>query len=408
MRAAEQGDRHALTDAIAKRESAGDLSTGEAAALAKAVVDHDLRVAGPSEATSRVRDARPCARELDGALADRMRIHDDAGAEAALARIEGRGLALEDARAYLADADAHWRAVGTRGLVRPEDRTARLRALLDPEPLVRREAARAARDAADTADVDALAEAARLDPEPIVRTEAVRAIAALPPLPGDAVADALRDLWIVGDDALRGEIAVAWSGAALWSAGGRDALRAVIASESGPEAIEAAAAVLRRRDADAAVAVEAVSHLVRAITSGSSRERLAALALAPLDRKELANAARTASEEDDLEIRVGALAALAIVGDSPAARALEQLATPGSPVAARARFALASVGDRRIQAWIEQDLVSVVPADRLDAGLALATLGVAGRAAPLLSDADASVRVRAACAIVTAARITAR
>jgi hypothetical protein len=406
MRAAERGDRPALYEAIVARERTGDLSGGEAARLATTVAGRDILNAPSPDAVHRVHDVWPCARALDSALAERMRTHDEAGAEAALARIEGRRLDLEDARGFTADANARWRAVGTRALVRSDDRAARLHALVDAEPLVRRAAARAARDAADPADLGALAEAARVDPEPIVRTEAVRAIAALPATPGGEVANVLRDLWTAGDDGLREDIALAWSGASVWGAGGREALRVVVASDHGPGTVEAAAAVLRRRDADLALTQAAIGQLARSIEGGARQTRLQALAQAPLERSELLPVVRAAADDDDLDVRIAALARLAGADDATAVRQLEALAQPGSTQAARARFALAGAGDRRVQAWIEQDLSAPSAYDRLAAATALATLGVPARAAPLLADSDAEVRIRAACTIVMASSHT--
>ena len=406
MHAAERGDHAALHEAVAARESAGTLSNGEAASIAKEVARRELRTAASGDASDRVRDVFPCAHELDDALADRMRVHDAAGADAALARIAGRGLTLEDARAFSTDADSGWRAVGARALVRREDRKARLRALVDDAPRVRRQAARAARDAADPADLTALAEAARLDPEPIVRTEAVRAIAVL--APGSEAVNVLRYVWTVGDVGLREDIALAWVSPSLWEAGGREALRVLVASGHGPGAIEAAAAVLRRGDARGDVAGAATGQLGRSIASGSRATRLQALAQAPLDRPDLLGATRIAATDEDLEVRVGALSRLAVSNgahEASAIAALESLAQPGSPVAQRARFALAVAGDRRVQSWIEADLSALAPEDRLGAATALATLGVSARAAPLLADADAAVRLRTACTIIMAARV---
>jgi hypothetical protein len=407
MRAAERGDRGALREALGARQTAGNLSNGEAASIAKQVAGRDLLSAPAPDASARVRDALPCAHEFDDILADRMRVHDAAGADAALARIAGRGLDLTDARVFANDPDPRWRAVGARALVRAADREARLRALVDDDPLVRRQAARAARDAADGTDAKALFEAARLDPQPIVRTEAVRAIAALPPTPGGEAANQLRDLWTTGDDALREDIAVAWASPSIWSAGGQEALRVLVASGHGPGVIEGAAAVLRRGESNGESAQAAVGQLIRSIASGSRPNRLQALAQAPIDRRDVLQAIQAASTDDDSEIRVAALARLADGRDGgpDAVRSLEILSQPGSSVAARARFALAMAGDRRVQAWIEEGLSAPAPEDRLGAATALASLGVAARAAPLLADADAAVRVRAACTIVMAARM---
>jgi HEAT repeat protein len=418
LQAAAAGDRAALGATVLEHERSGDLSNRDAAALAFAVADREVRAAAGPEAVERVRDVWSCARELDDALAERMRMHDDAGAQAALARVDGGGLDIDELRRYLGDPDSRWRAVGTRGLVRPADAAARVRALVDPDPRVRRQAARAARDAADPAELEALAEAARLDPEPIVRTEAVRAIAALLPFPGEAAAFALRDVWASGDEGLREDIALAWASPFAWNAGGRDALRLVVAGDHGPSAVEAAAAVLRHRDAgdvrrpdrregtdaNTDVAVAAVAQLVRSVEQGAGPTRLQAIAQSPLDRPELLEAVTKAAEDADADVRVAALARLAERSAPHAVEKLEGLAQPESPVGARARLALASLGDRRVQAWIENDLRSASAPDRLSAATALAALGLAGRAAPLLADPDASVRLRCACTVLMAAR----
>lgn len=403
-RAVERGDFAALRLTLAEREARGGLSDGEAARLARAVAGRDLRTASGAEAVALVRDARPCARELDNALADRMATHDAAGAQAALARIDARGMSMDDAHPFAADPDSAWRAVGARSLVRPQDRNARLRALVDPEPRVRREAARAALDARAPADIEALAEAARLDPERIVRTEAVRAIAATSEEATSAAVRVLRDLWDSADDGLREDIALGWATPGLWLAGGRDALSRVVASGHGPAAVEAAAAVLRHRDAEPEQASAAAGQLERAIEGGPVAQRLQALGAAPLERPELFAAVKAAADSDDLEVRVGALARLTETNDPRVVVNLEALAAPGSSVARRARFALATSGDRRVQAWVEQDLAADRPEVRLAAATELAAMGRAGRAAPLLADGDGRVRVRAACTMILAVR----
>jgi HEAT repeat protein len=402
--AAERGDRAALKDAVARHEKVGDLSNAEATSLALVVAERELREAKGPDAIERVRDAWPCAHELDDALAARMEEHDDVGAQAALARVDGRGLDAGDVRTYLVDPDSAWRAVGTRGLVRQEDRAARVHALVDPDPRVRRQAVRAARDATDPNDLEPLVEVARTDPEPIVRTEAVRAVSSLSPLPREDVANVLRDLWASADAGLREDIALAWAEPAVWDAGGREALRVVVASEHGPGAVEGAAAVLRHKDVTGDVAMAATAQLVRAIEQGPHATRLQAIAQSPLDRPELLDAVKKAAADGAAEVQIGALARLAEEKAPGAVEKLEAFAQPGSPVAVRARFALASLGDRRVQAWIEQDLASESAPDRLSAATALASLGVAARAAPLLADGDPSVRTRAACTILMAAR----
>jgi hypothetical protein len=410
MLALERGDRGALHEDLATRERLGDLGRREAAALSKAVAEREIATAAPDDALDRLRDLRSCARELDDSLAVRMRTHDAAGAEAALARIESGGLNTQDARAFLADADPHWRAVGVRGLVRPEDRGARLSALIDPSPAVRRQAARAAHDAADPDDLSALSEAARLDPDAIVRTEAVQAIAALPAAPSiearRAIMDALRDLWTIGGDDLREDIAVAWSRDVLWGEGGREELRTIVATGHGAPAIEAAAAVLRRRDTDTQTIALASSQLANAIRNGVTMTRLQALAEAPLDRPDLVAAARVAAGDDDRTVRLAALSRLAAANDRHASAELEGLASPESSMGSRARIASAMAGDRRVQKWVEDQLTSDREEDRIAAAVALAALGVAPRAATLLADPVPRVRARTSCVILMAARTT--
>jgi HEAT repeat protein len=235
----------------------------------------------------------------------------------------------------------------------------------------------------------------------------VRAIATLTPLPDDAAANVLRDLWPVGDDGLREDIALAWAGPAVWNAGGREALRIVVASDHGAGAVEAAAAVLRHKDVSGDVAVSALAQLVRAIGQGLPATRQQAIAQAPLDRPELLAAVKAAAEGDDDDVRVAALGRL-VAGPAQGGGTVEKLeafAQPGSRLSQRARFALASAGDRRVQAWLEQDLTSERSFDRLSAATALASLDASARAAPLLADIDPSVRVRAACTLLMAARV---
>jgi hypothetical protein len=249
----------------------------------------------------------------------------------------------------------------------------------------------------------ALAEVARVDPEPLVRSEAVRSLAQLPVAADSRIAIVLRDLWSVGDDALRGDIARGLAQTAIWRAGGREALRVLLSSEHGPPIVEGAAAVIRRKDAGEEMLELSLSQLSQAIASGPTSARLQALALAPLDQPKLLAAVKTATQDDDSQVQVGALARLASA-DLAAKAALEKLAQPASPVGASARAALAGAGDRRVQAWIEQDLVSRQDGVRLGAAAAHADMGVAARAAPLLAAQGATVRLRAACLILMAQR----
>lgn len=425
-RAAERGDHPKLKAEILAKHEKGKLTNSEAACLARAVATRELTTAkSEAETVTRIKESRACALELDDALEDLMKKHDAAGAEAALARIDDGKLSNGTARDFLSDADDRWRAVGTRTLHRDEDGKARRAAILDPSPKVRRSAIRASVEAKDPGDLDTLSETARVDPEPLLRNEALRAMSAI--VRGDAgkarageYANRLRDLWNSGDDALREDIAVAWALSPVFENGGREALRVQIAAGKGPGAIAAAGVVARNNAKDAELAASASAILARNIAEGSRRDRLHAIALARPTGLEL-EALHKAAKDDDLDIRVPVLARL--VDSKPdrdasikelesiAGQALDVDPAKASPKeesmrehAARARLALAYAGDVRIQAWIEKDLASPDAHRRVGAATALAALGRSARAAPLLADADASVRTRAACTMLVAAR----
>jgi hypothetical protein len=425
-RAAERGDSAKLRSEIAGKHEQGKLSNGEAACLARAVATREVVSAkDDTAATSRIRESRACAAELDDALEERMKKHDGAGAEAALARLEDGRLEDGSARDFLADQDDRWRAVGTRTLHREDDRKRRQSAFLDASPRVRRSAIRAAGQAKDVADLDVLFESARVDPELLLRNEALRAMSQILRADGAKARAAehvnrLRDLWTSGDDAIREDIAVAWALSPVFESGGREALRVEIAGGRGPGALAAAGVVLRTASKDAELTSSAGALVVRTINEGSRRDRLHALSLArPSSGPEL-EAIRKVAKDEDLDVKVPALARL--LDSKPdhdaALKELEAIAgqgvtTKGAPpsddghvrdAAARARLALAQAGDLRIQAWIEQDLASTEPNRRLGAASALAALGRPARAVMLLADPDASVRTRAACTMLVASR----
>ncbi|HEY2509388.1 MAG TPA: hypothetical protein VGI39_00905 [Polyangiaceae bacterium] len=408
QRAADRGDFAAVKSSVAARQRAGDLGNGEAAGLAKSVAAWEITKAPKEEQLARVRDVRACAPELDDALSDRMKTHDPAGAEAALARVEAGEMSLGAARDHLGDADDAWRAVGARGLVREEDQAARAKAYLDPAPGVRRAALHAALVAKDGRDVEPLAEVARVDPEPIARTDAVRALGAIG---GAEVVGKLRDVWTSADEPLREDIAGAWAAPPSWSAGGREELRVLVAAGHGPGAIEAAGAALRGGTRDPEIDDSARALLARTVREGSDRDRLHAIAFLPRAEGALLDALRLVAKDAGFTVRVAALARLAELDSDRRASiaALEAIAGPASPptpASARAKLALAAAGDTRVQSWIEADLVAPESSTRLSAATALAALGRSGRAAPLLADADSAVRTRAACALILATRGT--
>lgn len=422
-RAARDGDHARLRALLAEPHAKGKLEDDDAACLAKAVAERELATAkDEASAVARIEEVRSCAVELDSALAARMRTKDGPGAAAALVRLEARQIGEDDVRAYAGAADDRWRAVGVRALVRRDDAQKRRDALLDASPRVRRSALRALADAGTAADLDAVYEVARLDPEPILRNEAIRTSSAiLRHDEGSRTRAAehvrrLQDLLPSADEAVREDIAVAFALSPTFEEGGRAALRTMLAAGSGPGAVSAAGVVVRRRASDAELASAASARLVRTILEGPRRDRIFAIAVARTLGAELA-ALRTASHDDDLDVRVPALARLVDVGADNARAVAELLAIAGQgrragpPAdarmgghAARARQILADAKDLRVQAWVEEDLTAEDPTTRASAAGSLALLGRPARAAPLLTDADPSVRTRAACAIVAGAR----
>jgi hypothetical protein len=432
LSAAKHGDLAALRLQIGAREQAASLHLAEVGELARATATHEISVATGESAVARIREVEACAPELDDVLSARMKKGDAAGAEAAMALLDAGRLSDGDARSYLKFPDPLWRAVGVRGLTRTRDAGERRASLLDPSPLVRRAALRAMNEAPDGADLAPVFEVARGDPEPIVRTDAVRLLALmgrrepesdLATLPAD-ITRLLRDLYPTADEPLREDIGAAWAAPEVFSHGGREALRVLLASEQGAGALSAAAAVLREpRVIDPEIEAAARATLVRAIESGARRHRLHAIAMVPLDKgkgprprekgpQPLLEALEKASVDEDLDVRVSALGRLASLAAPPESRpkailGLEALAGGSDPpeLISRARLILANAGDLRVQAWVEKDLGASEAWTRLSAVGALVALGRATRAAPILGDSDPSVRTRGACALILAARL---
>lgn len=421
--AAERGDLRTLSTEIQRLHKTGKLSNEDARSIGLAVAAHELRSAKGDDALLRLRELRACAVDLDDVFKERSKVRDVAGAEAALARFEDGQISARTAREWLRDADDAWRGIAVRTLVEEGDGDLRRKSMLDPSPRVRRGAMSASARARDPGDLDVLAESARVDPEPMVRSDAVRALAELagkrgpgakPTPQADAIVTRFRDLWTSGDDAIREDIAVAWAVSPLWEMGGREALRVLLGQGHGPGVLAGAGAVTRRASdrssgapADRELERSAAGVLVTAIREGSRRDRLHAIAIAPL-WPDVLEAVRAAAKDDDVQVKVPALAKLlASKGDRDAAiKELQAVAgkKDDAELASRARLLLATAGDRSVQSWIEADLASPDAVVRLAAADALAALGRSARAAPLLADADAHVRTRAACVLIAGGR----
>lgn len=402
--AAERGDYATLKKDLTPDYAAGKLSNDEAARVARAVASYEISKAVGDEGRHRVRELAACAHELDDPLSDRMKTRDAIGAEAALALLDSGELSKSDVRDYLTDKDDAWRAVGTRSLIEEDDAAAREKAFVDPSPLVRRSAFRAAAEAADARDVSALAESARLDPDALARTNAVRAIARIG---GKNVVDLLRDVWTHADDPLKDDIALAWSAPQSYDAGGREELRLLIAQEKGAGVIAAAGSVAREHAEDHEMRSSALALLGRVIERGTERERLEAIAISPLVPELMDSMHHASVDAGDSQVQVAAFGRL-LENDhdhATAVIALEAFAAQHDDNASTARLILAQAGDTRIQAWIEADLHASSPRSRIGAATALAAAGRSARGALLLADADPEVRTRVSCTLLAAARV---
>jgi len=426
LRAARTGDRAALAPAIAAADARGRLTLGEASDLARAVVRREIESASDVVyAVARIRDVRACAFQVDDVLEARMGVEDAAGGEAAFERAETGAFGGTAARRHATSSDDRWRAAAMWARTRDDDHDARARGLTDGSPLVRRAALHAMQEHDDPADADALFGAARLDPDPLVRSTALRALSRMRGGPPD-LANRLRDLWTAADGALRTDIALAFTSRAVFESGGREALSYLLGASNEGDTVGVAGAILRARVDDASLHGAALAHLRAAMAGGGQRARVYAIAVAPLqsqrggagsgaETKALLEALRGASHSEDLDVRLAALGRLsdtrggAPKGDRDSAiAALESIAAPReipSTHASRARLLLAEAGDARVQAWLEADLKSAEADARLSAAGALAALGRATRAAPLLADPDPEVRTRAACTILLSARL---
>ncbi len=265
-------------------------------------------------------------------------------------------------------------------------------------------------------------DAARLDPDIRIRSAAIRGLAHMTRLPSDVVIH-LRDLWTDADEGLREDVASAFASPSVLAKGGLEALRHLLRTADGADAVTVAGAIVGADVDDAPLRTDAATRLVSAMKAGGGhRLRIRAIVVAPLRpasrswpqaaMRAIVDVLRDASHDEDLDVRLAALGRLAdprasvpSADRAQAVTALEALSAPDDQASlrgSRARLILAESGDLRVQAWLEGDLKSADPDARLGAAQALGALGRANRAAPLLADEDARVRTRAACTILRA------
>jgi hypothetical protein len=398
VKTAYYGDLPSLKREIGTAAASGRMSDADVKDLATAIARREVRSAQGQEAEARVLEARTCIGAVEPELRERAEASDDAAAEAMLVLSEAGKLGREGlVKKYAESPSGALRAVAARGTGSPQHAAIRRRFYVDPDERVRREALRAAADAADPADLDAVLEAARLDPDPMSRSVATRAVGRIG---GMAASLGLSDLWVNADDTVRIAIVDAWSMPAVFTNGGKESL-VHVAEENDSMASISAAAALVRLGKDTAPTGRAV--LARAIREGTTEERITAIALAPLPDDEVTTALDVAATSDDPTVRVAALErVLSVPSRRAAALAKLQDASRGTDGAARqARLALAAASDVTVAPLLEKDLATGGPSHRERAAIALFRLGKAAKMASSLADPDPSVRMGVACSLVS-------
>jgi hypothetical protein len=410
LRAAEAHDLTALAREIDAEVKRGELDADDARDIARAVAKHEVENAKAAEGVRALEAFGRCSRALDASFAERSEGADDVAATAALARLENGLLSIDDARELAERAGLHatWRAVGARALVHPDDGPARREAILDGDQDVRVAALRAAADAGDIADADALSEAARLDPYPLARSLAVRAIART--ANGERAVLVLRDLWTRADDNVRQSIADAWATDRTIDAGGRRELWWAAEHHHGAPAIAAAAALVRWKGEGWD---EAIGVLTRAIESGPTIDRVFAIGVAPAHEPPIAQALHKAiDDKDDAVVVAVAWRLLSAVGRDTAEEKdrkalvskLMEYAKSSTTRGFQAQKALARTGAREVLPFLEKQLAIKDTRARETTGVALVELGELAKAARLVADSDLGVRAAVACALIEAKR----
>lgn len=403
-RAALDQDFAALRRAIDADTASGKLDDDLAEDIAEATAEGDLKKLRGWRGAESVLAWQACAADVEDALDDRGEGEDDPAAAALWLLVAAGEEDADDFTDHDAEdtgGSAWWRSLGARGLVDEDDAELRRKRIRDGEERVRLAAIRAAGDAGDPTDLDALLEAARLDPLPAARAGAVRAVGSIG---GPFAALGLRDVWTRADPRLRQAIASAWAMYPTYATGGQRELLRVAEQESGEAAVAASVHLARSGGEHAPFARGA---LARAIETGTRGERVFAIAAAPF-AKEITVAVRAASKDRDVAVAAAALARLAREGDAKEQRAakdaLFKLAKGESSDARAARGELARAGDPRALPLAEKGLAARAGHERASAARDLAALGKAHRAAKLLADGERDVRVAAACAILGASR----
>lgn len=439
MRAADAGNVDDFRKNVEARVAEGEVDVGEAQDIARRFMSRQIETArGPSgrgHLDTISSTGTECVAAFDGPLARRAEHQDELAARAAMIRLDAGLIEPMSYAHLLTSSEPHWRAVAARSLGVPSPTphrrgvddpgdlvraaTWRHKLMLDPSTDVRVAVLKASYDAVDPSDVPHALEAARLDPDPEVRRTAIQAIGKIGTREGVI---GLMDLWTRADEEERLAIVGAWAATAR----GHKELGEQVGctpSETRPDCVawhklqriselgegmpslvaslelihDVAPNSAGTPEGNAAAVVE------RMIDDASTRIRVEAIESAPLSWPYLAEAIVAASKGDDARVAVAALARVTELSDKERPDALAALRTHAKErglAGEEARTALASLGDSQVVPLLSTDASAKSANQRAGAAQGYARLGAMGPALQLLADRDASVRARAACAIL--------
>lgn len=425
--AANAGNMDDFRTKLDARVKQGDIDVGEAKDIARAMMSRQIEGAQGPLGVENVESIAPCAERFDGSLATRGSLEDEVGAHAILLR-QQNGSVEPMAYSHMVDAkiDA-WRAVAARSLSLPNDATEegkkaskwRQQLMADTSRVVRLSAVRAAADAKDRMDTDAVLEAARLDPDPEVRLSAIAAAGAIGTR--EAVLG-LKDIWANTNH--EGKIAIVHAWATSWrkpfhergeqikcmqptvhaSCEAWHQLQRASDVGSGMPALLASLELIHDVSPAEAKVPEgnAAAVIERLIDKSSPRVRIEAIKSAPIGWARILEAVVDAAKADEDRVVVAALTRmLELEKERPEAIKKLQKIAKGNGLAARAaRRSLAKAGDKSVVPLIEPKAKAVSGTERSEAAVDFALLGEANRAAAFLADADPKVRSDAVCAIL--------
>jgi len=401
VKAALYGDLPTLRSEIAKSRKEGKLDRDGVVELSLALAQREVASAQGLAGARRIRSLRACATPLRGSLEERAEQSDDPAAEAMLILLETRALDRAGlVQRYASSSSGAFRAIAARAALERRDALQRRRFFEDPDERVRRAALSAAIEAPDPGDLPALLEAARLDPDPHSQSLAARAAGAVG---GEKATLGLRDLWARSDATLRMAIVEGWASGASYRAGGERELVWAAETQSGLEAVTAAAALA---DSESQSRSAAVTLLARTIAEGSADEQMLAIRVAPTSESAIVKAIVDVSKDAPSGVKAVAFERLAGLPEHKKAAmdGLRTIAKGTDESAAEARASLARLGDASVAPKLAEELKAKDASDRRRAASSLVALGSYAQAADVLADEDPDVRLGLACSILSAKR----